>query len=406
MARPNPDRGAWTRWLGWVVAGAAILALVAFRVRAPRREAPAPGPQDAPLDLPAPGLAGAEAVPLPFRNSGAPAPAAIPLSEVVARGNAAVVQVETERGSGSAFYVGPDTLLTSLHVVDGSSYVTLRGPGGGTVTAYLGGTARDFDLAVLKASGARPGQAFLPLGAAADLQAGQEVLALGSPLRMRNSVSRGIVSGLRRMGQALVVQTDAALNPGNSGGPLLDRSGNVVGINAFVARAPEAGAGLSFAVAIEHGRALLEGRDVAGAVTWPENQDGRDAPGLPGTSPLTPSEQQRSQGARVYEARLAYVAQYANSLDDAWEAFRAAGYEGPLEGTGAHGWYQALDGQVQPSRIKVGFERTYASIRSRAEGIRKAMAKCEEEARQADVLPGTRRELQQRYRLDYAGWNP
>ena len=216
-------------------------------------------------------------------------------------------------------------------------------------------------------------------------------------------MSRGVVSGLRRKGQVLVVQTDTPINPGNSGGPLLDRSGAVVGINAFVSRSQDIGPGLSFAIAIEHARALLEGRAPAEAVAF----EGKgDIGALPGSQAPSQADQARIQGTRVYEARLAVIAQHANALDEAWGQFKASGYDGPLEGTGAHGWYALLEGKVQEARVRRGYEKPLTTMKARAEDLRRAMRKCEEEAHQADVLPGVRRALQEHYRLDHADWRP
>ena len=96
------------------------------------------------------------------------------------------------------------------------------------------------------------------MASAQSLKPGQEIVVIGSALgTLQNSVSRGIVSGLRSAGGATLVQTDAAVNPGNSGGPMLDRSGAVVGITTMGYKNAE---GLNFGVAIDHARDLLEGR--------------------------------------------------------------------------------------------------------------------------------------------------
>jgi len=169
--------------------------------------------------------------------------------------------------------VAPDTLLTSHLVVAGNSFVTLRKANGETDTAFVVASAPDFDLAVLKLSSSAlaAAPASLVLGSAAGLRPGQPVVAIGAPLGPRNPVTRGIVGGVRQMGQVTVVQTDAAIDSGNSGGPLLDRAGRVVGINSFRMTgaprdgAPAASQGLNFAVAVDHARALLEHRPPAAA---------------------------------------------------------------------------------------------------------------------------------------------
>ena len=87
------------------------------------------------------------------------------------------------------------------------------------------------DLAPLQVRGAaQPG---IPLGNSAMLEVGQDVIAIGSPLGLEGTVTRGIISGLRTLGRVPVIEIDAAINPGNSGGPLIDASGQVIGINTL-----------------------------------------------------------------------------------------------------------------------------------------------------------------------------
>jgi hypothetical protein len=324
------------------------------------------------------------------------------LEEVVGKGIAAVVVVETSRGRGSAFFVAADTLLTNLHVVTGSSYVTIRKSNGETATAYVDATAPDYDIAVLRLSGAAAGAATIPLGSAAALRAGQEVIAIGSPLGLQNSVTRGIVSSVRQMGPVTVVQTDAAVNPGNSGGPLLDRKGAAIGINTFIlSSSPITGVqggsqGLNFAVAIDHARALLEGRAPS------EGALGQD-PGNTLRRPPAPSESERQErlGGRVYEARLAQLAQAADALDRAWNRLLSEGFQARAEGRFERGWFAlwAMRDAAPP-----GFENAIGRIRANAEAIKRLSITADDDARVAGVLPGTRRELRQKYRLDCPGW--
>ena len=111
---------------------------------------------------------------------------------------------------------------------------------------------------MLKVTTPSPSQPFLTMGTSSSLKPGQEVVVIGSALgTLQNSVSRGIVSGLRNSGGVTLVQSDAAANPGNSGGPMLDRNGRVVGILTAGMRGQE---GLNFAVSIDHARDILEGR--------------------------------------------------------------------------------------------------------------------------------------------------
>ena len=165
----------------------------------------------------------------------------------------ASISVRSRRGNGggSASVITPDGyLLTSAHVVAGTRSAEATFADGTTVAADIAGRDELSDLAVLKARGAVP--APVPMGRAEHLQVGQLVVAIGNPLGLAGSVTAGIVSGLGRSlptksGRVVdeVIQTDAALNPGNSGGVLADGRGRMVGVNTAVA-----GVGLGLAVPI------------------------------------------------------------------------------------------------------------------------------------------------------------
>ncbi|MFD4420732.1 S1C family serine protease [Agromyces sp. NPDC058484] len=154
-------------------------------------------------------------------------------------------------GAGSASVISDDgVLLTSAHVVVGVNSAEATFGDGTSVAVDVVGRDVLSDLAVLRARGPVP--APVPLGDAAALQVGQLVVALGNPLGLAGSVTAGIVSNLGRSlptasGRVIdeVIQTDAALNPGNSGGVLADGSGRMVGVNTAVA-----GIGLGLAVPI------------------------------------------------------------------------------------------------------------------------------------------------------------
>jgi S1-C subfamily serine protease len=155
------------------------------------------------------------------------------------------------QGAGSASVITADGyLLTSAHVVTGTDTADAAFGDGTEVVADVVGRDPLSDLAVLRARGAVPPP--VVLGDAARLQVGQLVVALGNPLGMAGSVTAGIVSGLGRSlptpsGRVIdeVIQTDAALNPGNSGGVLANSAGEMVGVNTAVA-----GIGLGLAVPI------------------------------------------------------------------------------------------------------------------------------------------------------------
>ncbi len=154
-------------------------------------------------------------------------------------------------GSGSASVITPDGyLLTSAHVVTGAEIAEAAFTDGTTVKVDVVGRDVLSDLAVLKARDAVP--APVAMGRAEELRVGQLVVAVGNPLGLAGSVTAGIVSGLgrslpTRSGRVVdeVIQTDAALNPGNSGGALADGRGRMVGVSTAVA-----GVGLGLAVPV------------------------------------------------------------------------------------------------------------------------------------------------------------
>jgi S1-C subfamily serine protease len=165
----------------------------------------------------------------------------------------ASLAVRTPRGdgSGSGSVITPDGyLLTSAHVVAGANSAEAAFTDGTTVKVDVVGRDVLSDLAVLKARDAVP--APVAMGRAEELRVGQLVVAVGNPLGLAGSVTAGIVSGLGRSlptkaGRVVdeVIQTDAALNPGNSGGALADGRGRMVGVSTAVA-----GVGLGLAVPV------------------------------------------------------------------------------------------------------------------------------------------------------------
>jgi S1-C subfamily serine protease len=167
----------------------------------------------------------------------------------------ASLKVRSRRGEGSgsaSVLTGDGYLLTSAHVVDGANLAVATFANGAELTADVVGRDAFSDLAVLRARGEVPSP--VELGDAGKLQVGQLVVAIGNPLGLAGSVTAGIVSALgrslpTRQGRVVdeVIQTDAALNPGNSGGVLADSRGRMVGVNTAVA-----GIGVGLAVPINN----------------------------------------------------------------------------------------------------------------------------------------------------------
>lgn len=158
-----------------------------------------------------------------------------------------VVVIRANDGTGTGFFVTSDGyLVTNQHVVGKEKYASVKLRSGRVLVAEVVETYPARDLALLKAKGRN--FTWLQLSNGEDAGVGNDVLAIGTPKSLSWSVSKGIISAVRRDHNRRVIQTDAAVNSGNSGGPLIDlKSGKVVGVNTFVVR-KDIAEGLNFAV--------------------------------------------------------------------------------------------------------------------------------------------------------------
>src|SRR5688572_7541988 len=240
--------------------------------------------------------------------------AASSIEDLVSRVAPAVVSVQAGSSRGSGFFIRPDQVLTNVHVIEGHSNVTLT-VGTTKYFARVAAQSPGSDIAVLQVSNPNPAQTTLTLGSLASTRVGQDVIAIGSPLGvLSDTVTRGIVSAIRKTGTVTLIQTDAAINPGNSGGPLLDRNGVVIGINSlgFVPRAAQ---GLAFAVAVDHATALLNGKAEVSVQTPLAALN--DA-----LSGATPADSARAQGENAYGRVMESASRYADQVDTYWQRYK------------------------------------------------------------------------------------
>lgn len=187
---------------------------------------------------------------------------------------------EDAKASGSGFIISDQGfIVTNNHVVEGAARLEVILADGTTAQATLVGVDPFADLAVVRVDGPLPG--VLSFGDSENLKPGQSVIAFGSPLGdFKNTVTVGVVSGKgRSVGDGLgfeqqdLIQTDAAISPGNSGGPLVTLTGEVIGVNTLVVRSSGLGGasaeGLGFAVSSNTARAVVDELITTGRVMRP-----------------------------------------------------------------------------------------------------------------------------------------
>ena len=328
--------------------------------------------------------------------SAAPAaPAA--LEDLVSRVLPAVVTVDSPGGRGTGFYIRPDRVLTNHHVVEGQTSVQLIA-GNVKRTAVVMNVSAGADLAILQVYNADPRQTTLPLGTMNRVRVGEEVIAIGSPLGvLANSVTRGIVSAVRRAGDTVLIQTDAAINPGNSGGPLLNRNGQVIGINTMSFTRAQS---LSFAVAVDHAMPLITGQRTSLAAAAPHEQMTNAMRGP------SDGDVQRKQGEQRYESMLKWATREADQLDNYWNRYSKSCIAN-VRRSGDRAWFAVYEtnGVTVVGISEYDCQSFLARVSNNADQIRETMAREGDTARQAGVYPGVLRDLRRRYRLDWSGWD-
>ena len=169
-----------------------------------------------------------------------------------------------QRGSGSGFvWDTSGTVVTNYHVVENAREVQVT-VGGSTYRATVINGSPNHDLALLKLQGDVSSLVPLAIGSSADLRVGQTAIAIGNPFGFDQTMTTGIVSALNRtiqneQGGVLhdLIQIDAAVNPGNSGGPLLDSAGRLIGVTTAIYSPNGASAGIGFAVPVDTVNAIV-----------------------------------------------------------------------------------------------------------------------------------------------------
>ena len=199
--------------------------------------------------------------------------------EIFRRASASVVYITTvfegrdffldefriSKGSGAGFFWDREGhIVTNYHVIEDANRFAITLADSSDWEARLVGVAEEKDLAVLKIQAPVARMVPLALGRSADLLVGRQVLAVGNPFGLDQTLTVGVISALGRelrspAGRTIrdVIQTDAAINPGNSGGPLLDSSGRLIGVNTAIYSPSGASAGIGFAVPVDTVRRLV-----------------------------------------------------------------------------------------------------------------------------------------------------
>ncbi len=178
--------------------------------------------------------------------------------QIAAMALPSVVRIEVPGGLGSGFVVRADgRIITNLHVVTGAHEATVVLADGRKLSGVEILEANEaFDLALLKVPAVK--LAPLPLGDSSKVQVGQHVVAIGHPLGLSNTVSDGLVSGLRQISaQASLLQLSAPISPGSSGGPIIDEHGEVIGVSTLIITQ---GQNLNFGVAINAVKPMLDAK--------------------------------------------------------------------------------------------------------------------------------------------------
>ena len=181
------------------------------------------------------------------------------INSALVKGTFSLNVLEIPEGVGSGFlWDDKGHIVTNSHVLYGGDTFEVIQSGRGSYKAQVVGIAPEYDLAVLRVRALKGTVAPLPIGTSSDLQVGQKVLAIGNPFGLDRTLITGVISAIGRSITSLtgavmidLIQTDAAINPGCSGGPLLDSFGRVIGISIAINSPDGANAGVGIAVPVD-----------------------------------------------------------------------------------------------------------------------------------------------------------
>lgn len=270
--------------------------------------------------------------PPPTTASAATAPAANrapTLARLIAQVRPSVVRVTTTtcegQGVGSGFILGDRFVATVFHVVDGASDITIRTPAGAKSVATVVGYDRDRDLALLRANESFSGRVLRFANTATPV--GGDVVALGFPLGLPFTATKGTITGLHRgidvegTRYRDLLQTDAPVNPGNSGGPILNTEGDVV---AMVVAGGPGYDGIGFGIPAKRAESLLR--------AWSESPSPTDVSGDCGTPAPAPESAPLPQPSQTAPApQEVSLAQARQLVDESFARIVAGDYAGGLD---------------------------------------------------------------------------
>jgi hypothetical protein len=335
-----------------------------------------------------------------------PQPSAMPLEDIVERVMPGVVRVETNTSRGSGFFVRSTLIVTNAHVPGDARTVTVTTQSGQRLAGRVLESSEKYDVAIIQIAGPSQGTVPVPLGQSAQLKLGQGIVALGwAEGPDQSTVRRGILTGLRTDGSRQLLQTDTAPHPGDSGGPIVDRSGEVVGISTF--RYNDGSGGL--AVPIDDVKAFVQtASGMAPVATAAPPTSPPPSPIVPAAqpnpAPASQPDDARQNGSAQFEKDLASVAQRADRLDAEWTRYRQhCGITSVPVGLSRE-WFVLYDPSSPLHRAPQNCGPALDDLQRQADGIGTLMRTADDMARRAGVFPGARRDLRQRLRLDYAGW--